>query len=112
MDSKTRKFPLGAVLLAVLLAGLFLVSQAAYTVDERDQVIITQFGQYIRSDREPGLYFKIPFYQTATRFDKRILVSDANPGEYLTLDKKRLVADHCTRWRVSDPLALYITRRA
>ena len=111
MDSKTGKFPLGAVLLAVLLAGLFLVSQAAYNVDERDQVIITQFGQYIRSDREPGLYFKIPFYQTATRFDKRILVSDANPGEYLTLDKKRLVADHITRWRIADPLAFYITVR-
>ncbi|MCL4553991.1 MAG: FAD binding domain-containing protein, partial [Actinobacteria bacterium] len=34
-----------------------------------------------------------------------------NAGEYLTLDKKRLVADHITRWRIADPLAFYITVR-
>jgi membrane protease subunit HflC len=111
MNGKIIGMPVGTLLLVVLGIGVLLISQAAYNVDERDQVIVTQFGQFVRSDREPGLHFKIPFYQTATRFDKRILVSDANPGEYLTLDKKRLVADHVTRWRIADPLAFYITVR-
>ena len=111
MNGKIIGIPAGTLLLAVLAIGALLIGQAAYSVDERDQVVITQFGQYVRSDREPGLYFKVPFYQTATRFDKRVLVSDANPGEYLTLDKKRLVADHVTRWRIADPLAFYITVR-
>ena len=111
MSRKVLGLPLGGLLLAVLVVGAFLVSQSAYTVDERDQVIITQVGQYIRSDQQPGLYFKVPFYQQAIRFDKRVLVSDANAGEYLTLDKKRLVADHITRFRIRDPLTFYVTVR-
>ena len=40
-------------------------------------------------------------------FDKRILSSDAPPQEYLTTDKKRLVVDHVTRWRIADPLLFF-----
>jgi modulator of FtsH protease HflC len=40
-------------------------------------------------------------------FDKRVLSSDALPQEYLTADKKRLVVDHVTRWRISDPLVFF-----
>ena len=36
--------------------------------------------------------------------DGRILLNDAAPTEYLTLDKKRLLADPVTRWRVADAL--------
>src|SRR5690606_41725410 len=36
-----------------------------------------------------------------------VLSSDALPQEYLTSDKKRLVVDHVTRWRISDPLAFF-----
>ena len=35
--------------------------------------------------------------------------SDTPPAEYLTLDKKRLVADPVTRWRIVDPLTFYKT---
>jgi modulator of FtsH protease HflC len=99
--------------IALVLVPLVLVvaSQAFYVVDERNQVIVTQVGQYLYSVQEPGLYTKIPFYHSAIHFEKRILVSDANPAEYLTLDKKRLLADHITRWRIVDPLTFYITVR-
>ncbi len=99
--------------LALVLVPLALVaaSQTFYIVDEREQVIVTQLGQYLYSVREPGLYAKVPFYQTAISFEKRILISDANPAEYLTLDKKRLLADHITRWRIIEPLTFYITVR-
>lgn len=97
--------------LGVVPLVLLLVSQVFYIVDERDQVIVTQVGQYLYSVQQPGLYSKLPFYQTVTRFDKRILVSDAQPAEYLTLDKKRLVADHIIRWRIVDPLVFYTSVR-
>ena len=77
----------------------------------KNQVIVTQLGQYLRSVREPGLYVKLPMYQNATHFDKRILVSDPSPGEYLTLDQKRWVADPVTRWRIVDPLAFFTSVR-
>ena len=102
---------LGRIGLVLVPLALVVGSQAFYVVDERDQVIVTQLGQYLYSVQEPGLYTKVPFYQSAIRFDKRILISDANPAEYLTLDKKRLSADHITRWRIVDPLTFYTTVR-
>jgi modulator of FtsH protease HflC len=97
--------------LAAIPVAVLVVAQTFYIVDERNQVIVTQVGQYRHSVREPGLYAKIPFYQSATHFDKRILVSDPPSGEYLTLDQKRLVADPVTRWRIVDPLAFFTSVR-
>jgi len=37
------------------------------------------------------------------RFDRRVLATDAQPAEYLTLDKKRVVVDYVARWRIDDP---------
>ena len=98
----------GLVLIPIV---ALVVAQMFYIVDEKNQVIVTQIGQYLYSVRDPGIYVKLPFYQTATHFEKRILVSDPTPGEYLTLDQKRLVADPITRWRIVDPLAFYTSVR-
>ncbi|HRZ38438.1 MAG TPA: protease modulator HflC [Candidatus Paceibacterota bacterium] len=99
-----------AGLVAVMLAA-FVIRQALFTVNETEQVIITQLGEYKRTVQEPGLAWKMPFLQTVNRFDRRILTSDAPKAEYLTQDKKRLVADPVTRWRIADPLQFYKTVR-
>jgi modulator of FtsH protease HflC len=103
--------PVSAVAVAVVLFAVVVGGQSYYIVDERDQAIVTQLGEYLYTVQEPGVYAKIPFYQRAIHFEKRILISDASPAEYLTLDKKRLLADHITRWRIVDPLTFYITVR-
>ena len=95
------------ILVVLLIALVFLLSQALFIVDERQQVIILQFGEPIRTITEPGLAFKTPFIQNLTYFDKRVLSSDATPQEYLTTDKKRLVVDHVTRWRIINPLEFF-----
>lgn len=99
------------ILVAVLLVGVFLLRQATYIVTERDQAIVTQVGRYLRTSQQPGMHFKIPFYETAYHFERRILLSDSTPAEYLTLDKKRLVIDHVIRWRIADPHVFFITVR-
>jgi membrane protease subunit HflC len=94
----------------VVFAALWvLIPQALFTLDEREQAIITQLGAYIRTITDPGLHAKIPFVQTVHRFDKRVLATDADPAEYLTLDKKRLVVDYVARWQIKDPLAFFIS---
>jgi membrane protease subunit HflC len=104
-----KLFSLGGLIVIVL---AFIVSrQAFFTVNETEQVIITQFGEYKRTIQEPGLATKVPFVQNVNRFDRRILASDAPKAEYLTQDKKRLVADPVTRWRIADPLQFYKTVR-
>jgi membrane protease subunit HflC len=95
--------------LVVFAALWVLIPQVLFTIDEREQVIITQFGAYVRTIADPGLHIKIPFVQTVHRFDKRILATDADPAEYLTLDKKRLVVDYVARWQIKDPLAFFIS---
>jgi membrane protease subunit HflC len=96
-------------ILVVFAALWVLVPQALFTIDEREQAIITQFGAYIRTITEPGLHVKLPFVQTVHRFDKRVLATDADPAEYLTLDKKRLIVDYVARWQIKDPLTFFIS---
>src|SRR4030067_2875213 len=88
--------------------GFIFLSGATFTIDEKEQAIITQFGKYIRTIKEPGLYFKIPVIQTLNVFEKRVLTTDARVAvEYITLDKKRVVVDHVSRWKIEDPLEFY-----
>ena len=86
---------------------LFAVSQTAFTIGEREQGMIVQFGNPQRILQEPGLYFKLPVIQNLVRFEKRVLTTDAQTAEYLTLDKKRVLVDHVSRWRIQDPLEFY-----
>jgi modulator of FtsH protease HflC len=102
---------LGIGILVLLVVAFVISRQAFLTVDEPEQVIITQFGEYKRTIQDPGLHMKVPFIQTVHRFDGRILSSDAPKAEYLSQDKKRLVADPVTRWRIVDPLRFYMTVR-
>ena len=97
--------------LVLLLVAPVVLKQVFIIVGESEQVIVTQFGEYIRTIQKPGLAFKTPFLHSSIRFDRRILASDAPEAEYLSQDKKRLVADPVTRWRISDPLKFFKTVR-
>ena len=95
--------------LAVVALLTAVLGGATYVVPEWQQAIVTQFGQPIRTVREPGLYWKLPLVHTVTLFDRRVLATDTGGAEYLTLDKKRLLIDHISRWRVEDPLEFFRT---
>lgn len=88
-----------------------LLSRSVVIVNETDQAIIIQFGEYRRTIKDAGLHFKVPFIQSVTYLERRTLSSDALPQEYLTLDKKRAVVDHITLWRITDPLRFFVTVR-
>lgn len=100
-----RRWLRGFVLLlgSVLVLAL-LLPQVLFTIGEREQAVITQFGAYVRTASAPGLHLKVPLIQTVHYFDKRVLSTNAPPAEYLTHDKKRLVVDYVARWRIGDPL--------
>ena len=86
-------------------------NSAFYQVDQWAQALVIQLGEPVRTVREPGLYFKIPFIQSVEYFDKRLLLYDASPKELLTRDKQQLVVDNFARWRIIEPLAYYRTLR-
>lgn len=95
------------LLIGTGLVVLFVVVQAAFTIGEWEQGMIIQLGNPKRILQEPGLYFKIPFLQNLVRFEKRVLTTDAHTAEYITLDKKRVLVDHVSRWRIQAPLDFY-----
>jgi modulator of FtsH protease HflC len=101
------------IFVTVIIAFLLIlgITQAAYVIQEWQLGLVLQFGKPIRTVMEPGLKFKYPFVQDVTIFDKRILAADAPPQTYITLDKKRLIVDTVSRWRISDPLVFFTTVR-
>ena len=60
-----------------ILPGLALIVALAmssvFTVDERDRVLVLQFGKVVQVRDTPGLGFKIPFIQEVVRYEDRIL---------------------------------------
>ena len=91
---------------------LFFGLSAAYTVDETEQVIITQFGKPIGEPiRGSGLHFKVPFIQEVNRLDKRILDWDGFPSEMPTKDKTYIVVDTFARWRIDQPEQFFLRLR-
>ena len=84
---------------------LFFISGALYTIDETQQVVITQFGEPIgKPITKSGLHFKIPFIRAANYFDKRVLQWDGKPNQIPTKDKRYIWVDTTARWRILDPL--------
>jgi len=103
-----QKIIIAIVLLVVI---LIVLAGSLFTVDETEQVIVTQLGKYVRTVKEPGLHFKVPFLQSAHKFEDRVLEYDAAAAKIITSDKKHLVIDNYARWRIVDPLKLYQTVR-
>lgn len=102
MSSKTL------ILLVALVAGLILLSSAAFIVDETQQVIITQFGDPVGDAiTEPGIHFKVPFIQNANYFEKRFLEWDGDANQVPTKDKRFIWVDTYARWRIADPLKFF-----
>ena len=96
------------ILILLALAFGLLLPSAIYTVDETEQVILTQFGRPIGSAvTQPGLHLKAPFIHIVHRFDKRWLEFDGEANEIPTKDKKYIWVDTYARWRISEPLRFF-----
>ena len=97
--------------LAAFVAVLVLVSMlgACYTVNQTEQVIITQFGKPVGDPiTEPGLHFKTPFVQSVNSLDKRFLEWDGAPVAIPTRDKTYIHVDTFARWRIEDPKTYFV----
>jgi membrane protease subunit HflC len=104
------------IILFLTAIGIIVVSSMAYTVDQTEQVFITEFGKpvgkAINSDpanNEAGLHWKLPFIQQVNRIEKRILSWDGPASEMTTRDKLYVTVDNFARWRISDP-QVYFTK--
>jgi membrane protease subunit HflC len=98
---------------------LILLLSSFPIVPETKQAVIVRFGkpERILNRFEPGkpmgsdgagLSYKIPFVDQIVWIDKRVLSVDMEPQPVLSTDQRRLMVDAFARYRIVDPLLMYI----
>ncbi|MEQ1839709.1 MAG: protease modulator HflC, partial [Verrucomicrobiales bacterium] len=103
-----KKSGFGCLVVITLFIVLLIASGAIYTVNETEQVIVTQFGKLVDEPVvKPGLKFKIPFLQKTNSFDRRILEWDGRTTEMPTKDKTYIIVDTYARWTIVDPVKFF-----
>ncbi|MEJ8567635.1 protease modulator HflC [Elongatibacter sediminis] len=95
------------LILVVALAVLGLSS--VFVVKETEYAIKFQLGRIVSSDYEPGLHFKLPFFNNVRTFDRRILALDTPSEQMLTSEQKFVNVDSFVKWRITDVAKFYIS---
>jgi membrane protease subunit HflC len=103
MNKSTKK------ILIIITLALIVFQSSFFTVDQRQQVLILQFGEPIRAIDTPGIKFKMPFIQNAIFFEKRIIDLSLPEQEVIASDQKRLIINAFTKFQIIDPLKFYTT---
>jgi membrane protease subunit HflC len=96
-------------ILITLTVAIITLQSSLLTVDQRQQVLILQFGEPIKVINTPGIKFKMPFIQNAIYFEKRIIDLSLPEQEVIASDQKRLIINAFTKFKITDPLKFYTT---
>ena len=89
--------------------ALVILNLSAFTINERELAIKLQVGEVVKADYEPGLHFKIPFYQTIRKFPKRIMTINERPERIFTAERLAMDVDFFVKWRIIDTVNFYIS---
>ena len=99
-----------AIFGAIIIALGIIISVSVFTVRETEQALVLQFGQWKRTASDPGIQFKWA-WQSAQKFEKRVLSVDPPAEEVLLSDQKRILVDAFARYKIKDPLKFFQTVR-
>lgn len=108
--------------MASLFAGFFIfatILSSIHFVDETEQGIKVRFGKPVATinkfqpddpfgDEGAGVAFRLPFAEELVMIDKRVRDLDMEPQQVLSTDQLRLQVDAFARYRIVDPLRLYV----
>jgi membrane protease subunit HflC len=78
-----------------------------YIVNEKQNAIVLQFGEAVRSDIPVGFHLKLPIIQEVKKYDARIQTLDEEPDRILTVESKYLLVDSFIKYKISDVLTFY-----
>ncbi len=97
---KVKLLMIALALSVIVASGLIF-----YEVDEREYVVITQFGEPIKARKKAGLNLKWPDpIQSVNRYNNRLMTYEMGETEYLTEDKKNVMVDSYVVWKIDDPV--------
>ena len=117
MTEAIRRHPLLSGVIAFI--ALVILLSSFPIVPETKQAVVVRFGKPERilnryeSGRPigaagAGLSYRIPFVDQIVWIDKRVLAVDMEPQPVLSTDQRRLMVDAYARYRIVDPLLMYI----
>ena len=116
-----RRRPFIAGILAFVI--LFLVTSSFPIVPETKQAVIVRFGKPLRilnryEAGKPigapgaGISWRLPFADEVVWIDKRVLNVDMQRQQVISTDQRRLEVDAFARYRIVDPLLMFIRARS
>jgi membrane protease subunit HflC len=117
MTAFARRHPILTGISAILL--LLLIASAFPIIPETKQAVVVRFGkparilnQYNPNERPgqsgAGISYRIPFAENIVWIDKRMQDVDMERQQVLSTDQLRLEVDAFARYRIVDPLRMYI----
>jgi membrane protease subunit HflC len=112
--------PIALAVLAIVL--LILLVSTVSIVPETKQAVIVRFGEPVRVINRyqdgarfgyggAGLVARIPFVEQIHWIDRRVLSLEMDNQPVLSTDQLRLEVDAFARFRIKDPLQMYIAAR-
>lgn len=121
MSNFIRGHPLIAAVAAFLL--LAIVISSFPIINETQQAVVVRFGKPVRilnryESGHPigapgaGISWRIPFAEEVVKIDKRVLDVDMQQQQVLSTDQRRLLVDAFARYRIVDPLLMYVRARS
>lgn len=93
-------------LIILAIAGVVFIN-STYVIKEAQQAVVLAIGKVKEVKAEPGLHFKVPFYEQVIMLDKRILETDSKSEELQTVNKEVIMVDSFTKWRIVDAKKFY-----
>ena len=107
-----RRHPIAAALVGFFL--LITAYSSVIVVNETNQAVIARFGKpnRILGSKWAGINWRIPFAETTVWIDKRVRDLDMDKQQVLSTDQRRLEVDAFARYRVIDPLRMYLAARS
>lgn len=90
------------ILAAVAIAAALLFYLSYFVVDQKHKALVLRFGDIDRVVEEPGLYFKVPFADTVTMIDNRIMIWENNKRPVQDVASQVYIVDAFTLARIKD----------
>ncbi|MFT4027821.1 MAG: protease modulator HflC [Novosphingobium sp.] len=112
-----REYRVAAVLgIAVLIAVL----ASMVVVPETQQAVVVRLGEPVRvinrfkpnadyGQTGAGVEFRLPFFETLVRIDRRVMALDMDRQQVLSIDRRPLEVDAFARFRIIDPVKMVRT---
>ena len=112
MIEAIRRHPVATAVLVLI--ALVTLRASVIVVNETNQAVIARFGKphRILGGQQAGINWRVPFAESTVWIDKRVRDLDMDKQQVLSTDQRRLEVDAFARYRVIDPLRMYLAARS